>query len=243
KKIFSYKADKLIACSNSIKQHMINNFNLDENRIEVIYNAVDLALTKPVAKKEQLKKDIGIGSEEFVIGFVGRIDFEEKGVDILLDVFKSLSKQYLKIHLLLIGEGSNYNEVERYCVINKSKATLLSSKENIFDYCNLMDLIVLPSRVDPFPLTMIETGLMNLPLIGSNVDGIAEFIEHGVNGLLFESGNTDELKLQIVKIIENKKFGATLADNLYSKVLTSFTVQKIVPQYEKLYKDILNDTN
>ena len=80
-------------------------------------------------------------------------------------------------------------------------------------------------------------------MIGSNIDGIAEFIEHGVNGLLFELENTDELKQQIVKIIDNKKFGSTIADNLYNKVLTSFTVQKIVPQYEKLYKDILNVAN
>jgi len=243
KKLFSYKADKLIACSKTIKNHLINNFNIDENRIEVIYNGVDSASIKPVTKKEQLKQEIDIGLEGFVIGFAGRIDFKEKGVDILLEAFKALSKQHLKIHLLLIGEGSNYNEVERYCGINKSKATLLSAKENIFDYYNLMDLIVLPSRVDPFPLTMIEAGFMKRPLIGSNVDGIAEFIEHDVNGLLFESGNTDELKQQIVKIIENKKFGATLADNLYNKVLKSFTVQKIVPHYEKLYKDILNDAN
>ena len=243
KKIFSYKADKLIACSKTIKNHLLNKFKIGDNRIVVIYNAVDSASIKPVTHNEQLKKEISIGLEDFIIGFVGRIDYKEKGVDILLDAFKALSKQHLKVHLLLIGEGSNFNEVESYCGLNKSKATLLSSKENIFDYYDLMDLIVLPSRVDPFPLTMIETGLMNRPLIGSNVDGIAEFIEHGVNGLLFESGNPDELKQQIVKIIENRKFGAALAENLYNKVLESFTVQKIVPQYENLYKLILNDAN
>lgn len=243
KKVFSYKADKLIACSKTIKNHLLNKYKIDDNRIEVIYNAVDSASINSDTKSEELKKELNIGFDDFVIGFIGRIDFKEKGVDILLDAFNALLKQYSKIHLLLIGEGSNFNQVEIYCGLNKSKATLLSSKENIFEYYNLMNLIVLPSRVDPFPLTMIETGLMKRTLIGSNVDGIAEFIAHGVNGLLFESGNSDGLKQQIVKIIENKKFGSTIADSLYNKVITSFTVQKIVPRYEKLYKDILNYAN
>ena len=55
--------------------------------------------------------------------------------------------------------------------------TLLSSKENIYDYYNIMDLVVLPSRIEPFGIVVIEAGMMNKPFIGSNVDGIAEIIE------------------------------------------------------------------
>lgn len=243
KNILSYKADKMIACSNTIKKHLMSNFNLPENRIKVIYNSVDPAVLKINVYKQKLKTELGINPKDFVIGFVGRIDFKEKGVDLLLEAFNKLSKSNLQNHLLIIGNGSDQNEVTYYCDASKLKVKFLSSKENIFDYYNLMDVVVLPSRVDPFPLVMLETALIQKPFIGSNVDGIAELIEHEKDGLLFESGDAGDLVKQIIKIIDDKKLADLLAKNLNKKVLESFTVQRIIPQYEKLYRNILNDVN
>ena len=80
---------------------------------------------------------------------------------------------------------------------------------------------------------------MSCPFIGSNIDGIPELITNEENGLLFESGNVEELKDQIVRIYNDRKFGEKLAENLNIKVLDSFTVDKIIPQYEKLYSELL----
>jgi len=240
KKIFSYKANKIIACSNVIKKHLIENFNIQENRIKVIYNSVDPSELKMNVDSQKLKIELGISLEDFVIGYVGRIDFKEKGIDVLLEAFKELTKTNLQFHLLMIGKGLDYKNANNYCNLNNLKVTFLSSKENIFEFYNLMDLVVLPSRIDPFPLVMLEAGLMQKPFIGSNVDGIAELIEHNKDGLLFESGNSEDLKNKILTIINNKELGNSLAKNLNKKVLESFTVDKIIPQYEKLYLDVLS---
>jgi glycosyltransferase involved in cell wall biosynthesis len=243
KKMISYKADKLIACSNTIKKHLISNFNLPEYRIEVIYNSVDPSVLKINVDKQKLKTELNINPQDFVIGFVGRIDFKEKGIDVLLETFNQLSKSNLQNHLLIIGNGSDQNKVTNYCNASKFDITFLSSKENIFDFYNLMNVIVLPSRVDPFPLVMLETALVQKPFIGSNLDGIAELIENEKDGLLFECGNAVDLVKQIIKIIDDKKLADLLAKNLNKKVLESFTIKKIIPQYEKLYRDIWNDVN
>ncbi|MBK7498362.1 MAG: glycosyltransferase family 4 protein [Ignavibacteriales bacterium] len=243
KNIISYKADKLIACSNAIKKHLMSNFNLPENRIEVIYNSVDPAELKIKTEKDQLKSEIGINLKDFVIGFVGRINYKEKGVDVLLKTFGLLSKVNLHIHLLIVGDGPDYDEAKNFYAENKLKLTIISSQENIFDYYNLMDVVVLPSRIEPFGIVVLEAGLINKPFIGSNVDGIAELIEHEKDGLLFESGNEGDLLKQIIKIIDDKNFADLLSKNLYKKVLECFTVKRIIPQYEKLYRNILNDVN
>ena len=238
-KIFSYKADKLIACSETIKKNLLNNFDIDANRIKVIYNAAEPCSVLVANEIAQLKNDIGIKSDKFIIGFIGRIDFAEKGVDVLLDAFNELSISNPNIHLLLIGDGPNNQEVKSFCEIHKTTTTFLSSKENIFDYYNVMDLVTLPSKVDPFPLTMLEAGYMSRPFLGSNVDGIPELISNEENGLLFESGNVEELKEKIIRIYTDRKFGEKLAQNLHKKVLDCFTVDKIIPQYEKLYTELL----
>ncbi|MEO8231851.1 MAG: glycosyltransferase family 4 protein [Ignavibacteriota bacterium] len=239
KKTFSYKAEILIACSKAIKNHLINNFQINENRIRVIYNAVELKSILNTKEKNQIAKEIGIKVDKHIIGFVGRIDFAEKGVDILLEAFNQLSNSNPSVHLLLVGDGPNNQEVKKYYDLKKENTTLLSAKENIFDYYNLMDVIVLPSRVDPFPLAMLETGLMSKPFIGSNVDGIPEIIIDGHNGLLFESENVEELKNQILKVINDKELSEKLAKNLNRTVLESYTTDKILPKYKEVYLDVL----
>lgn len=238
-KILSYKSDILIACSSSIKNHLINTFKIDENRIKVVYNAVDLVSVKNLSENERFKNEINIDINKFIIGYVGRIDFKEKGVDILLTAFWELTKLVPDLHLLMVGEGQNNSEVVRFCEENKINTTLLPAQENIFDFYNVMDLVVLPSRVDPFPLSMLETGLMHKPFIGSKVDGIDELIEHEKTGLLFESGNANDLKIQILRILNGSMIVNNLAENLNKKVLDSYTVDKIIPQYEEIYLDVL----
>lgn len=75
-------------------------------------------------------------------------------------------------------------------------------------------------------------------VIASNVDGIPELISNGENGLLFESGNVEELKEQIIRIYNDRKFGEKLAENLHKSFGFLHGWQNN-PQYEKLYSELL----
>ncbi|HMN47660.1 MAG TPA: glycosyltransferase family 4 protein [Ignavibacteriaceae bacterium] len=234
-KFFSYKSLILVACSNSIKDHLNKYFSINEDRIKVIHNAVDpneFILTKT---KSELINELDIPDEKFIIGYFGRLDYKEKGVDILLNSFLNLSKINKDLFLLLVGNGVDENKIREFITQNKLRAKVMNAQSDIFNYYQLIDLFVLPSRVDPFPLVMLEAGLMKKPFVGSRVDGISELIENETDGLLFESGNADDLISKILKIYNDKKYAYQLAENLYSKVLGGYTIQNIIPNYEKLY--------
>jgi glycosyltransferase involved in cell wall biosynthesis len=240
-KSFSYKSDILIACSNSIKEHLINNFKIKESRITFIHNAVDpneFAITKI---KNELINELKIPEDKFIIGYFGRLDYKEKGVDILLNAFLNLSKVNKDLFLLLIGNGVDEIKIKAVISQNKLNSKVINGQRDIFNYYQLIDVFVLPSRVDPFPIVMLEAGLMKKPFIGSKVDGIAELIENETDGLLFELGNSDDLVSKILKIYYDKKYAYQLAENLYRKVLDSFVVKKIIPEYENIYSKLLND--
>lgn len=235
KKFLSYKSDILIACSNSMKAHLINNFNFDERRIKVIYNAVDLKEILLTKTKTELLNSLDIPLDKFIIGYFGRFDFKEKGIDILLEAFLNLSKVNKDIFLLLIGNGLDEIKTIEFITQNKLSAKVINSQEDICNYYQLLNVFVLPSRLDPFPLVMLEAGLMKKAFIGSNVDGIAELIEYEKDGLLFEPGNSYDLQNKILKIYYDKKFADQLAKNLNGKILSNYTTQKIIPQYQELY--------
>ncbi|MFZ2322770.1 MAG: glycosyltransferase family 4 protein [Ignavibacteriaceae bacterium] len=240
KKMFSYKADVLIACSNAIKYHLINNFKIAESRISIIYNPVDSDEVLIRKTMTNLLDELKIPEEKLIIGYVGRLNFKEKGVDILLKAFQHIIKDRNDFHLIIMGNGIDKKNIEYFIAISKIPATLIEAQEDVYDYINLFDVFVLPSRIESFGMVILEAGLMKKTVIASNVDGIPEIIDDGENGLLFESGNSIDLGNKILKIIDDKKLANQLAENLNKKVLQQFTVQKIIPEYERLYLELYN---
>jgi glycosyltransferase involved in cell wall biosynthesis len=239
KKILSYKADKLIACGQNIKEHLIKKFNVNGSRISVIFNSVDQVDIQFQNDKETLKNKINISNQLKIIGFAGRLNFNEKGIDILLKAFKYASKYRNDMYLLIVGEGIDKTEIEKFISNEKIQAKLIYAQENIFDYLNIFDVIVLPSRIDPFPLIMLESGYMKKPFIGSKVDGIAELIEHEKDGLLFESENVKQLTNCILRIINDSEFTKCISENLYKKVNENFLASRMVELYQQEYKKLL----
>lgn len=239
KKFFSYKADILIACSNSIKEHLINNFKVSQNKILVIHNSTEPAELNILRSRKEILTELNIPNGRIIIGFIGRINFNEKGVDILLEAFKQLSQNRKNLFLVLIGNGQNESDVRVYFKRYNLNALLLPPKTDINEYLNVIDIFILASRVDPFPLTMLEAGLMKVPFIGSDVDGISELIEHEKDGLLFESDDIDDLIMQIIRFLDDDKLRYGLSQNLYQKIISSFTTDRIIPQYVKLYSDVI----
>jgi glycosyltransferase involved in cell wall biosynthesis len=239
KKILSYKADILIPCSNFIKDHLIKNFKIKEERLKVIYNSVDQSEAMITRTKAELLNELSIPKDNFIIGYFGRLDFKEKGIDILLKAFKSIYESNGSIFLLLIGNGENEKEILSFISNHQLNAKVISSKKDIYNYFQVLDLFVLPSIIDPFPLVMLESGYLKTTLIASNVDGIPEVISDNENGLLFESGNANELAKKIIKVMEDYSFAKRLAQNLYHKVTSSFLVNKTIPLYEQVYRDVI----
>jgi hypothetical protein len=197
---------------------------------------VDRSNVKIIVEKDELKKHLSITGNK-VIMFIGRFS-KEKGVDVLVKAYKELYNIGNKVSLVMIGEGEEENSLRSYCSENKLPVQFLTPRTNIFDYYNVADIIVLPSRVDPFPYVMLESGLMNKPFIGSNVDGIAELIKHRVNGLLFESANVFELIKCINMLQEDQTLAEHISKNLHKEVIENYTVEKVISEYVKLYTSI-----
>jgi glycosyltransferase involved in cell wall biosynthesis len=236
KKFLSYKADFLIAAGMKVKDHLIEYFNIAPQKIKIINNFVVPTELQVVQSKQSLMKRLNLNDDDFVIVFVGRFS-KEKGIDVLLKAF-CFFQGYNDIKLVLIGEGEEIEEIKKISSVNKNNIKIISPQKQIYDWYNIANLIVLPSRVDPFPLVMLEAGLTKKAFIGSRVDGIAEVIVDEKNGLLVSPGNEHELAAAIKKIYENPEFAAMLAENLHRKVMEYYTVEKIIPEYETLYKKI-----
>jgi glycosyltransferase involved in cell wall biosynthesis len=235
KKLLSYKASKLIAASGVIRDHLIAVFKIRESRIEVINNCVDEGLLNPHVNSISFKQNDIIN-----LGFVGRFN-KEKGVDVLLQAYRMLVNERNNYSLTLVGDGEEKSNLESYIKQHNLLVKFVKPVEDVFNYMQMFDIIILPSRVDPFPLVMLEAGIMKKPFIGSNVDGIAELITHEVDGLLVEPEEPIKLKNAILRLADDIELCNKIANSLYLKVSENYTLDKIIPKYKILYKSLINN--
>jgi len=144
------------------------------------------------------------------------------------------------VHLVMIGSGDQEAYLKSFIHENKLSAEVIAPLGNVNVYYKRAFAVVLPSRVDPFPLVMLETGIMSKPFIGSAVDGIAEFIESGKDGLLVSPGDINELFAAMKKILDEPLLADSFGKDLFIKVKQKCSTNVILPNYLELYKRVMS---
>ena len=89
-------------------------------------------------------------------------------------------------------------------------------------------------------MSVIEAMFAQVPVIGSNMGGIPEGVENGVTGIVYESGNVNELKNAIIKLSEDKELRDRMGKNAYEKAKKEFTLDVMLDKYEKTFSEVLS---
>lgn len=157
--------------------------------------------------------EIPIDLSHKVILFVG-FPFKRKGVDILIDSFKQISDKFPDWELKILGWYPDPTELIKY-IDGHSKIKYHKPVEHSVmpEQLAQCSILVLPSRSEAMGRIMIEGMAAGKPRIGANVDGIPTVINHGVDGLLFESENVDDLAEKLTLLIENESMRISLGTN------------------------------
>jgi len=173
-KFNAMKADVIIANSMATKTMLIKKFAIPENKINIIRNGIGINLSIKKYKEKKKKHSL------FRVGFIGRLD-SPKGVHVLIDAISKLNEY--NIELYIAGSGPLSSELKKQSNGCKN-VTFIGRIKEPFDFYKTLDLLVVPSIREPLGNVCIEAGLYNVPVLASNVDGIAEIIEHEVSGEL-----------------------------------------------------------
>ena len=155
----------------------------------------------------------------------------------MLTALKLLNDKTVK--LFLIGEGESIDSYRSIIKKNRLNVEIIRPQKNLSSYFLIADVCVLPSKHDPFPSFMLQSGLHKKPFLGSNVDGIAELIKNNYNGLLFDSKSPLELAYKIHQFKTNKELANKCASNLHNKIVNKYTQEFVIPKIERLYRELL----
>ena len=229
-----------LANSKSIKSHWIK-LGLADEKSKVIYNGLLLKNVKPT----DIRKEWEIGNDvKYIIGCVGRLT-REKGHTFLLNAFKHLSETMPDTILMIVGDGLIKKEIELLAneLGVREKIIFTGHQLNSLEMIAAFDLLIVPSKSEPFGLVTIEGMQVGTPVIGTNSGGIPEIIEHNKNGLLVEYNDVKGLSAAIKKLLNDEQLQSEVIKTGYKTVNDRFSMVRYVNDLDEIYERILEQKN
>lgn len=209
-KITCFFYDKIICVSKNDYNEALKNKIAPERKMVVIHNGVNPADYNFLTKETaKIKLPTTYDVVGTTIGTIGE-NTQNKGHQYLREAAKKLPDINLNI---------------------------VSGVPDAAKYLKAFDIFVLPSIKEGLPYIIMEAGLAGLAVIASSVGGISEIIEDGKDGLLVPPKNPEALATAIKKLISDKNLREQIAANLHQKILSEFSLQKMlnatIAAYEK----------
>ena len=235
------RADAVTAVCGAVADTLVRDYGVARERVRVVPNGADLpdeAAEAPLARQWRERFGASLMRPLWVVA--ARLD-EQKGHDVLLEALAELSKRGLDFTLAVAGDGSLRPALEeRTARLGLEKRVhFLGTVEDLGPLLAAADTVVLPSRWEGLPLTLLEAMARARPVIASAVGGVPEVVEHGENGWLVPAGDVTALAeaLELFHRMADRatRFGREAAE----LVRRDYHWQAVVDGFEAVYDEVV----
>ncbi|MBK7448566.1 MAG: glycosyltransferase family 4 protein [Anaerolineales bacterium] len=238
----NFALSRYIVVSREIQQDMIE-IGVPKDKIDLIYNAVNLDASKIVGRKKDLLEKYQWDENAIICFAAGRLEWA-KAHDDLINAMALARKKNKNLYCLIAGEGRLYGSLmEKISQAELDGKVVLCGHLEHGDLLKILkacDIYIMPSRTEGTPVALLEAAALGKPIIASRVGGIPELVSNEEHALLFEKGNFDALSESILKMAENEELAAFLGNQARMKTESSFSVsfqaQATVDAYLKACK-------
>lgn len=229
------QSDGITSVSDSLKQDTYKYFHTNKD-IRVIPNFIDFERfsKKP---REHFRKAISREGESLI---VHTSNFRKvKRVDDVVKVFARI-REKIPAKLLLVGDGPERQHIEWLCreLDICDGVSFLGKQDPVEEILSISDLFLLPSETESFGLAALEAMACEVPVVSSNAGGIPELNIDGETGFLCNVGDVDTMAEKAIYILGDQARLKTFKANAKKRAL-EFHIDRIVPQYEQYYAEVL----
>ena len=183
-----------IACSNFVRG-WLETRGLDGSRLRTIYNAY----AQPAEVGRVTRSEAGADESDLVAFYAGRL-CDGKGVEHLVEAAAGMAG----VMVLVAGDGPLRADLERQAQRAGAPVRFLGRIAEPAPFYRLADVVVLPSRMEALPMTLIEAAAFGRPSVATRVGGVPEVVENGESGILLDYGDVKGLR----DALEQMKDGA-----------------------------------
>ena len=234
-------ADLIVTISNYSLEKIKQFYKVDEAKVRIVPNGVDVAKFQPFADREATKRQFGLGDEPCVL-FVGSL-IPRKGLPFLVEAAKKIVKERRETKFLIVGEGPMKNQL-----VNSLKTANIADNfmflgnlkdDKLSAIYNCADVFALPSIQEGQGIVLLEAQACAKPIVAFNIGGVNEAVRNGETGLLVKLGSTDEFADALLKLISDKSLQEKMGANGRRFVLENFTWDICAQKMLNVYYEVV----
>ena len=242
--MLTYEANEVIVNSNYMKCELQRNFGLPFEKINVIPNGVNLTMYSGIERDFDFRRNYAADNEKIIL-YAGRLVYE-KGVQYLIGAMPKILQNYNDAKLVIAGKGGMIDElkaeVEHLCLGNKVYFTGYMDHKSLCKLYKCADIAVFPSTYEPFGIVALEGMLAGNPIVVSDIGGLNEIVEHGVNGMKSYAGNSNSIADSILTLLFDHKLCNEISKNAKNKVKELYNWTKIAQDTHFSYQKAICET-
>ncbi len=228
-----------VVVSSSLKRALPNVHRIPENKISIVHNGIELKEYHPEHSDRHcrtIRDEYKITDEQFLIGAIGRLVWQ-KGFEYLIRAVPDILKYNREVKILIVGDGPLHGKLnELASKLGISNHIIFSGfRRDIKELLSCIDLFVVPSILEGFPMVVLEAMAMAKPIVASQIDGITEQISDGAEGILIPPKNPESLAVAVLRLMNNKDLAARMGMSARQKAERCFSVEKMIIETEKVY--------
>jgi N-acetyl-alpha-D-glucosaminyl L-malate synthase BshA len=230
------ESDGVTAISEYLRKTTLDEFNI-HNPIEVIPNFVNCDLYHRT--EDARARAVWAPNGEPILMHLSNFRPVKRVTDVI-EIF-ALVREKMRAKLVMIGDGPDRGAAE-WMVRQKgieNDVLFLGKQDHVHEKLGLADLFLLPSTLESFGLAALEAMACEVPVVATNVGGVPEVVEHGVDGYLVEPGDVISAAKYAVDILSRSDRGRAMGEAARVNARRKYCASDIIPLYEAYYQKVL----
>jgi N-acetyl-alpha-D-glucosaminyl L-malate synthase BshA len=230
------QSDGVTAISHYLKQRTLEEFDI-KHPIEVIPNFVNCDLY--CRKDDPAMRAEWAPEGEPILMHLSNFRPVKRLTDVV-EIF-ALVREKMRAKLVLIGDGPDRAAAEY--IVRKKKLVrdvhFLGKQDRVYHHLSQADLFLLPSDIESFGLAALEAMACEVPVVASNVGGIPEVIEHGIDGYLHEPRDVGAAAGYAIEILSRPDRGRAMGQIARINARKKYCANDVIPLYEAYYRQVI----
>jgi glycosyltransferase involved in cell wall biosynthesis len=233
-KFLALYTDQLLAVGAKVKDDLLAAGIGNQSKFGVMPPGLQLA---KVPSRSSARKELGLNDDALYCAFIGRIT-QIKRPDRFLDVVAEIKSRGIDLYFIVAGAG----ELLQYCQDRAESenlpVTFLGWREDIEVVLAAADFVLLTSDNEGTPLSLIQAGMVGIPVVATNVGSTNEIVVNGETGLLTDL-SVKELSDAVAKVATDSALGAKMGAAGKEYTLARYGVSRLVKDHQDLYLKLL----
>ena len=234
-KLLALFTDQLLAVGKQVQDDLIESGIGNSNKFAVMPPGLQLS---SVPSKLAARVDLGLEPNEIYCAFIGRIT-QIKRPDRFLDVTSQAKADNVKAHFIVAGAGEKMQYCQDRVAAENLPVTFLGWREDIETVLAAADFVILTSDNEGTPLSLIQAGMVGIPVVATKVGSTNEIVVDGQTGFLTDL-SVDQLARAVAKLASDSDLRAKMGAAGKEYTLARYGVERLVKDHQNLYLRLLN---